>query len=148
MQNLKQQLLEVCKNKVDQNITRLMESMDSLKTDLNSATKSSAGDKHETGRAMLQLEMEKIGEQLKHMESMKSVLKSLNIEQQSGKVALGSLIITDKLTYFLSSSIGQIDLNNKNYFAVSTHSPIGKQLLGKQVGEQISFNNAQILEIL
>ena len=44
---------------------------------LQSESKSSAGDKHETGRAMLQLEAEKLGKQLQ--ESL-TLLKS-NLEQ-------------------------------------------------------------------
>ena len=35
---------------------------------LNSEEKSSAGDKHETGRAMIQLEIEKLGNQIKKIE--------------------------------------------------------------------------------
>ena len=44
---------------------------------LQSETKSSAGDKHETGRAMLQLEIEKASQQFKAIRDMRTVLANI-----------------------------------------------------------------------
>ncbi|WP_392348668.1 3-oxoacyl-ACP synthase [uncultured Polaribacter sp.] len=99
---------------------------------LQSETKSSAGDKHETGRAMLQLEMEKAGQQLAGITQMKVVLSKIDVLKSSKNACLGSIIITDKARYFLSLSAGQLVVEDKRYFAISVSSPIGKLLLGKQ----------------
>lgn len=107
---------------------------------LQSETKSSAGDKHETGRAMLQLEMEKAGQQLAGIMQMKEILAKVDILKTSKNVCLGSVIFTEKVNYFLSISAGQLEVANKMYFAVSVSSPIGKLLLGKQENDVISFN--------
>jgi hypothetical protein len=107
---------------------------------LQSETKSSAGDKHETGRAMLQLEMEKAGQQLVGIMQMKEILAKVDILKTSKNVRLGSIIFTEKVNYFLSISAGQLEVANKMYFAVSVSSPIGKLLLGKQENDVISFN--------
>ena len=144
---IKQQLLKQCIHFVKQKQETIEKSIASNKNDLFSETKSSAGDKHETGRAMIQLEMEKSGQQLVEIDKMKSVLKKISIEKISDVACLGSLIKTTKGTYFLAISIGNINIENENYFVISTQSPIGKELLGKEVDDYISFNSAKILEI-
>ena len=108
---------------------------------LQSETKSSAGDKHETGRAMLQLEMEKAGQQLTGITKMKEILSKIKIDNSSNIAHLGSVVKTTNATFFLSISAGQFVVNNQNYFAVSVSSPIGSILLGKRVGDSFTFNN-------
>lgn len=108
---------------------------------LQSETKSSAGDKHETGRAMLQLEMEKASQQLAGITAMNQVLSKIDVYKTSDVAHLGSIIITEKANYFLSISAGKISFENKDYFAVSVSSPIGKILLGKRPNEEFFFNN-------
>jgi hypothetical protein len=112
---------------------------------LQSETKSSAGDKHETGRAMLQLEMEKAGQQLAGIMQMKDTLAKLTVLKTSKNACLGSIIVTDKVCYFLSISAGQLVVADKIYFAISISSPMGKLLLGKQENEEVVFNGKIIL---
>ena len=144
---IKQQLLKSCFQFVENKHKTISKSIASNKNDLFSETKSSAGDKHETGRAMIQLEMEKAGQQLSEVSKMQEVLNRINVEKGSEVVCLGSLIITNKGNYFLAISIGKIVLDTNNYFVVSAQAPIGKQLLGKKVGEIIAFNKAEVLVI-
>lgn len=146
-QSIKEKLLEECLRFVEDKSNTITKSIASNKKDLFSETKSSAGDKHETGRAMIQLEMEKAGQQLSEINLMNDVLKKIDIEKPSELACLGSCIKTTKATYFLAISVGKINLNSKDYYVVSTNSPIGKQLLGKHIGEIIPFNKAEILEI-
>lgn len=142
--NIKQQLLNACIHFVENKHKTISKSIASNQNDLFSETKSSAGDKHETGRAMIQLEMEKAGQQLAEVNLMHDVLTKINIEHTTKVVCLGSLIKTTKGTYFLAISVGKIVVEQHDYFVVSTSSPIGKQLLGKTVGAIIPFNNAEI----
>ncbi|SNR52521.1 3-oxoacyl-ACP synthase [Lutibacter flavus] len=144
---IKQQLLKMCFQFVEEKHNTISKSIASNKKDLFSETKSSAGDKHETGRAMIQLEMEKAGQQLSEVNKMQEALSKITIEKESEVVCLGSLIITDKGIFFLAISVGKAIVDAKDYFVVSTNSPIGNQLLGKKTGEIIPFNNAEILEV-
>ena len=144
---LKEKLYNACLLFVQQKEETVLQTIASNKNDLFSETKSSAGDKHETGRAMLQLEMEKASQQLAIVNQMKETLQRLTIEDSFKNVKLGSLVKTTKGTYFLAVSVGQVIIDKETYFIVSTESPIGKQLLGKKIGEVIPFNEAQILEI-
>ena len=142
---IKEALFNQCQSFVNKRLQTVEAVLSSNQKALQSETKSSAGDKHETGRAMLQLEMEKAGQQLSGIVQMKVVLSKIDILKSSKNVCLGSVIITDKVSYFLSISAGQLVVADKSYFAISVSSPIGKLLLGKQKKEVISFNGKIIV---
>jgi hypothetical protein len=144
---IKYQLLNVCIEFVENKHNLIVNSIASYQNDLLSETKSSVGDKHETGRAMLQLEMEKASLQLEEVSKMQQTLRKISIENSSKIIGLGALVITTKGTYFLAISIGKIVFNRNDYFVISAQSPIGMQLVGKKLREIIPFNNAEILEI-
>ena len=150
MMNIKTELLETCKKFVENRFKTVQEILLSFQNDLQSETKSSAGDKHETGRAMLQLEMEKTSQQLIGIKQMISILDKIDISKKSKKIHLGSIVFTEKDSYFLSISAGKIILNNEVFYAISTSSPIGKLLLGKQENEQFVFlgNTIKIQKII
>ncbi|SDS49393.1 hypothetical protein SAMN05216503_3239 [Polaribacter sp. KT25b] len=138
--NIKEELFKQCEIFVNKRAQTVTEIISSNQKALNSETKSSAGDKHETGRAMLQLEMEKASQQLSGIQEMKEILSKINISKKSTIAHLGSIIETDSVNYFLSISAGQLTVNGKVYFAVSVSSPIGKLLLGKTLGNELVFN--------
>lgn len=144
---IKKQLYQECLIFVENKLTNIQQTIRSNQEALASETKSSAGDKHETGRAMLQLEMEKAGQQLKIVNEMKLVLEQIDISNKSKVCKLGSLVKTDKVNYFLAISAGQLTVSGNTYFAVSSQSPIGKMLIGKRVNDTINFNgNSFIIE--
>jgi transcription elongation GreA/GreB family factor len=96
---------------------------------------------------MLQLEMEKAGQQLAGIKQMKEILAKVDTLKTSKNVRLGSIIFTEKVNYFLSISAGQLVVADKIYFAISVSSPMGKLLLGKQENEEVVFNGKIILII-
>lgn len=146
-QQIKEQLYKACLDFVNSRLETVTNTIESNQKDLFSETKSSAGDKHETGRAMLQLEMEKASQQLVSINQMKEIMEKIAAEKSSVIICLGSLIITNKANYYLAISAGKFTIENTDYFAVSTYSPIGQQLLGKKIGDIIDFNAATILKI-
>lgn len=139
--NIKTALFKQCEAFVNKRLQTVEEIISSNQNALQSETKSSAGDKHETGRAMLQLEMEKAGQQLSGIIKMKETLSKINIEKVSEIAHLGSIVETNKGSFFLSISAGNIIIKGKNYFAVSVSSPIGSLLLGKKSGDIFIFND-------
>lgn len=142
--NIKKELYKKCEIFVSKRLQTIQDIISSNQKALQSETKSSAGDKHETGRAMLQLEIEKAGQQLQSISHMNEILSKINIEKTSTIAHLGSLVKTNEATYFLSISAGQFVVANENYFAVSVSSPIGKLLLGKSENDIVVFNGNQI----
>ena len=142
--NIKQELFKQCEKFVHNRLQTIQDIISSNQKALQSETKSSAGDKHETGRAMLQLEIEKAGQQLQSISQMNETLSKINIEKTTTIAHLGSLVKTDTSNYFLSISAGKLMAFNEVYFAVSVSSPIGKLLLGKSENEEIFFHGKKI----
>lgn len=150
MKNIKENIFLNCKKFVDNKLSLVNEIITSNQNALQSETKSSAGDKHETGRAMLQLEMEKASQQFSVISNMNEILQKIEILKKNEIAKLGSLIYTNQGIYFLAISIGKMDVVGKEIFVISPSSPIGKLLLGKVIGEKFYFNDNQIeiLEII
>lgn len=142
--NIKSALLNQCIDYVTTRLQNVEAIIASNKKALESETKSSVGDKHETGRAMLQLEMEKAGKQLTDIAKMKEIVAKIDIKKSSTIAHLGSIVYCTNANYFLAISYGQLTLENKQFFVISTSSPIGKLLLGKQKGDSFSFNGSFI----
>ena len=111
---------------------------------LTSETKSSAGDKHETGRAMLQLEREKLGQQLAEAEKMRQTLSKVPLASKPDHIGLGSWVETSAAQYFLSISAGEYKEKQDSVYCISAATPIGQLLLGKSLGETITFNGKDI----
>ena len=148
--NIKQQLYSICTAFVQDKLHTIEQTIQSNKNALHSETKSSAGDKHETGRAMLQLEMEKAGQQLIEVQKMQEQLSKIELDSDHKNVHLGSLVYTSSGTFFIAVSKGQIKIGNEIYFAISNQSPIGKLLMGKSENEEIEFRwqRTKILKIV
>ena len=144
MLTLKESLFQQCEDFVNTRLQTIQIIISSHQKALSSETKSSAGDKHETGRAMLQLEMEKASQQLVGITQMKEILARIDINKLSSKAHLGSIVFTDKANYFLSISAGQLEVLNDKIFAISVSSPIGKMLLGKEENDVVAFNGNTI----
>jgi len=141
---IKKELFEICLKFVEGRSQTVQNIIFSNQKALQSETKSSAGDKHETGRAMLQLEMEKASQQLASVDQMKEVMAKIMLKMSSKTAKLGSVVITSQNNYFLAIGAGQIQIHNTEYYAVSPSSPIGKFLLGTKEGEKLIFNGKEI----
>ena len=147
---IKKNLYAHCKNLIQEKLIFLEKQKEVLQLALTSESKSSAGDKHETGRAMIQIEREKLGRQIAITEKNYNKLFALSNPVNTSLVSLGSLVITDKANYYILISVESYFINSKIYYCISSQSPIGKLLLGKKVKDQINFNQniSTILEIL
>ena len=108
-------------------------------------TKSNVGDKYETTREMMQLEIEKNAFQLNKYELQKNKLLKINIHESHNKVELGSLVFTSENIYFISIGLGKIEIENEAVYCISLISPIGKALQNKKEGEKINFQGKEII---
>ncbi len=137
-------IITYCRTYIEKKSENYDEQYQLLKDALANETKSSAGDKHETGRAMVQLEMEKMANQIKEINNSMLTLKQIEAKKPIEKVTLGSLVETNLGYYFIGLSLGFLTISNEKVFAVSLASPIGKLLIGRQKGDQFSFNSQKI----
>ena len=128
----------------------LEQQKNNLQKDLVSEIKNSAGDKHETSRAMVQLELEKLGKQIYEIELNDEKLNTIKVFKTSTSVSLGSVIFTNKANYYIAIAADSCQVNSKVFYCISPQSPIGKLLIGKKINESIIFNDVEsiILEII
>lgn len=111
----------------------------------NEATKSSAGDKYETSRAMGQLDIEMYTRQLHDAESKFAILQNIeaNLREQS-EANLGALVDTTLGSFFLAVGIGKIDIDKKPIMVISPQSPIGEVIFQKKSGDSVLFRGKEI----
>lgn len=136
---IKELLYAECLKSIQQRFKAIKHTIEEIQRSLTSETKSSAGDKHETGRAMLQLEREKAGNQLAEIQKTKELLSKIDVFKSSKKVSLGSLVYTSNANYFIAISAGELTIENNTFYAISSNTPIGKLLMSKSVGDAIQF---------
>ena len=141
---IKEKLLEKCSLWIEERHQLISKTLADIKIALEEESKSSAGDKHETGRAMLQIERENAGHQLLEIENVEQTLQRVEITKASGLIHLGSLITTNQASYFLSISAGKFNIQGKDYYCIAPNTPIGQLLLGKQKGDSFEFHNDKI----
>ncbi len=124
----------------------LQAEIEQLRTDISSDSKSTAGDKHETSRAMAQLEMEKLGSQIQDYQKQARWIRQLGLteNENTGAAAIGSLIQLENGWYFLGPGLGKIVFKDRPVFCISAQSPLGQQLLNKKTGQEINLPNLNL----
>jgi len=138
---IKENLFNQCEVFVQNRYETINNTIKGIQKSLLSETKSSAGDKHETGRAMLQLEREKAGNQLAEIQKVKEQLAKISIVSTSEIIKLGSVVRTNKANYFMAISAGVLNVKEEMFYAIAPNTPIGQLLLSKKVGDVISFRD-------
>lgn len=144
MLDTKSALYDLCLQRVKQMVVTAQQSIQQAEEATRSETKSSAGDKFETGRAMAHAEMHKAQRSFAEAKMMLTDLQSIDVETSHHKIQKGALIETDAGFYFLSVGLGKLALEQRTFFVMSTQSPLGTLFLNKGVGEQITFRGTTI----
>ena len=138
-QKIHQQYLQIVQDKID-----VFQDMISVLTeDSKNDAKGSAGDKHETALSMMHIEQEKLSNKLQEAINQKTILDKIDASQIHNKVAMGSLVKTNNLTVYISVALPKIAIENQNIFAISPQSPLGIQLMGKQIGFDFEMNGTK-----
>lgn len=106
----------------------------------NNDTKSSMGDKYETGREMLQQEINNLQRQLNEVLNQQAVLQKITSDF-SEKVQNGALVKTNKGLFYVAASMGEIMYEKQKIMTVSAESPLVKAMFGKKMGETFTINN-------
>lgn len=142
--HFKVRLYQALIQEVEQRAQNLQDALaDALDSTANE-TKSTAGDKHETGRAMAQLEQEKIGSQIAETTKLKEILFRIQPDKSHSKVELGSLVTTSNGLFFISIGIGAFQFEGKSVFCITPMAPVCQLLLGKQAGEEVEWQRKKI----
>jgi transcription elongation GreA/GreB family factor len=140
MSDLKKELHQLCIN----HVREIMEATELAIADAQKSstddTKSSAGDKYETGREMAQQETNRNMAQLNEANKLLVALNRISTTGASIYAESGSVIVTNNGNFYLAISAGALMLSGKTYFAVSPASPIGILLNSKKAGDEFMLN--------
>lgn len=138
--SLKQKVNHACLSYVESRIASLQTAINDIQQSANEETKSTAGDKYETGRAMAQLEIDKHRIQLNEAVQMKQELLRIEVKAHTEHIKPGSLIFTSRGNFYIAINAGQQQVERQTFFAVSMASPIAKKLLGLKVNDTFTLN--------
>jgi hypothetical protein len=107
----------------------------------NTETKSSAGDKYETGRAMAQQERDRQAMQLNEAQQLLAALQKINPELPCDAVRPGALVTSSIGLFYLSIGAGKLTTaEGREFMAVSPVAPVIAAINGRRAGEEVLFN--------
>jgi transcription elongation GreA/GreB family factor len=141
---LKRKLLDHCKSVLMKRIETAKSAMELAQEAANSEGKSSAGDKYETSRAMGQLDRDMNARQLEEAQRDLAFVNSINTDSIFTSVQTGSIVLTEKNSFFISIGLGSTTADNQNFVLLSAGSPVAKMMEGKKAGEEFNFNRTMI----
>ncbi|MEO6901732.1 MAG: 3-oxoacyl-ACP synthase [Bacteroidia bacterium] len=149
-QSLKMTLHVHCLKYIEKCIDNVQQAIDDAMQSGNNETKNSAGDKHETGRALLHLEQEKNSKQLYEAIALKEKLIRIDPYHSSNIISVGSIVFTTNGNFYIAIAAGKLEIDGKVYFTISPSSPIAIKLIGKKPEQCIEVNDRhyEILSVL
>ena len=144
--DIKDRLIQVGENTLENRIRELDGELRILKSQYEGETKSSAGDKYETGRAMLHLELEKKSAQYdKTVQLYRAFSEVRKLPKSSDVVKRGSLVITSGGNFYISVGLGTVKVDDTLFYFVSPQAPVAAFLLDKKAGDEVQFNNQTLI---
>lgn len=136
----KEHLYQLCLSFIEQRIQTAETALTQAREASNDDTKSSAGDKYETSREMMQQDIDRNKRLLIDAEENRKILEAIGHSPVSDHIRGGSLVYTSQGIFYISISAGQLQSEGKTVFGISAASPIGKLMMGKKKGDDFSFN--------
>jgi hypothetical protein len=137
----KQAVYQAFRETILQRLNLIRSNLDDLKETGKNETKSTAGDKHETALAMIQLEQEKMRSQLREVQQQMVDLEKIDPAKTAAVIARGSIVTTDRGIFWISLALGKISIAGEMVLALSPQAPLGAGLIGCKAGDTITVNN-------
>jgi hypothetical protein len=140
---MKQQIIQHYNHYLNDRINSLREMIVDLTEDSLNDAKGSAGDKHETGLAMMHLEQEKLNRKLLEVLDTQNKFLKIDYSIVSKQVILGSLIKANDTFFLMAVALPKIEVDGKPVFGMSPQSPLGELFMGKKVKDLVLFNKME-----
>jgi transcription elongation GreA/GreB family factor len=84
--------------------------------------------------------MNSLGEQLEHLENDLDQLALIEPSVKLDIVQYGAVVHTDQRNFLVATSLEEFDAGGKFYLGVSVKAPLINALIGRSVGERVTFN--------
>ncbi len=138
--DFKKQLHLTCINLVEEKLNTIKQLIDFANQASADDTKSSAGDKFETTREMMQQELDRLFGQLNETNKLLIQLKNINPESAQKAVKSGTLVQTNKGNFYIAVSLGGVKVNEIDVMSISLQSPIAQKMSNLKKGDEFVFN--------
>ena len=122
----KADFLNAMHERVRRGISEASVILDGIQESIDSETQSTAGDKHDTSRELMQQERNKAAQNLQNQISMDGLVLKLNTITVSCEVRFGSLVLTNVGWFFIGLPLGRIQFEDKDILCVSGNAPCRK----------------------
>ena len=121
-------------------LARARTAFEELQTSLEGESKSTAGDKHETGRAMVQMEMEQAAARLSRVEGMMRQWHALEPLLGREQVRPGAIVSTDQGGFILGVAWGKFEgPGDATWRAISSDAPLAQAMQSLGPGDTVEF---------
>lgn len=141
----KQSIWNACQEQIQTRIATAKEALEAARDASQDDTKSSAGDKYETGREMMRQEIERHERLLVEAQTMQHALANISLDAIKSTASVGAVVETKYGTFFIGPGIGKLSTAYGNVFAISPSSPLGKLILGRKQGDVVILNEREYL---
>lgn len=136
----KDQIFEQIERELKQKISDIQTEISSLRQEMSEDTKSSAGDKFETSREMMNQSINRLQDSLQQQKKQLQQLEGLKNSKPTEKVGMGSYVCTEKANFLFGLAFGKVNSSKDNIFALSLNSPLGRIFLDQKVGDTVKMN--------
>ena len=142
MNSAKPALHALCHAFIEQRIAAARTAMQAAQESSSSETKSSAGDKYETGREMANAERDRNAAHMQQAQQLQAALARISPDAACDTVRPGALVYTSLGRFYISISAGKLD--GHDVFAVSPAAPVAVALKGLRAGQEAVFNGKAV----
>ncbi|MBG8553499.1 MULTISPECIES: hypothetical protein [Hymenobacter] len=142
-QQLKQALLAECLQLQQQKVHHARQAMEQVQESANEQP-ASGEDKFESFREACHIQRELFARRLEEAQRELQLLQRLPDRfGVGGTMGPGSVVVTNRYTYFIAISLGEIELDGQKYCAMSAFSPLFLAMASHRVGDTFSFRGQQ-----
>ena len=131
---------------VNARISELSQQLQALDGDQAGETKSSAGDKFETSREMMQQQRDQLQAQLAVAKEHRLKIELAQRATTSQSIGLGSeVLLADGRRYLIATGVGKVPLpEGGSFWVISAESPLGRALIGKVAGAGLAVSGRTV----
>jgi transcription elongation GreA/GreB family factor len=136
----KEAVISAIQESIGEQIGDYILELNSVNEEIGKETKSSAGDKFETSREMMNQEVSRLEERIAYLKKQLNSLQQLS-QRKSSSIQNGSLVNTNHGLFFFGIAFGKLESQGSTIMGLSLNSPLGKIMTDKKEGDSLTFMN-------
>ncbi|MFT5666209.1 MAG: transcription elongation GreA/GreB family factor [Vicingaceae bacterium] len=136
----KEAVISAIRESIGEQIGDYILELNSVNEEIGKETKSSAGDKFETSREMMNQEVSRLEERIAYLKKQLNSLQQLS-QRKSSSIQNGSLVNTNHGLFFFGIAFGKLESQGSTIMGLSLNSPLGKIMTDKKEGDSLTFMN-------